>query len=131
MAIGNFGALITFSTSDTKILTFKEFKREASGRWSQISRISKKPKQQFLGPDLEKVTFTIELSANHGVKPRDTIEKIINHVNEGTPETLVIGSEKVGKNKYVITKASATWDEVWNKGELVRAKVDITLEEYV
>lgn len=29
-----------------------------------------------------------------------------------------------------INSISETWDEVWNRGELVRASLDLTLEEY-
>lgn len=131
MAIGSLGKLITFETSDKKILTFKDFKREKAGRWGAHNRIGKKPKQQFLGPGLDKVTFTITLSAQHGVKPRTTLDNIGKYVDNGTPAKLVIGTKRVGKNKFIISQTSEAWDMIWNKGELVKATLDITLEEYV
>ena len=131
MAIGSLGSLITFETSDKKILTFTDFKREKTGRWGKHNRIGKKPKQQFLGADLDNITFTIILSAQHGVKPRTTMDNIGKYVENGTPAKLVIGTKQVGSNKFIISKMSEAWEIVWNKGEVVRAKVDITLEEYV
>lgn len=131
MAIGSLGKLITFETSDKKILTFKDFKREKAGRWGVHNRIGKKPKQQFLGPGLDKVTFTITLSAQHGVKPRTTLDNIGKYVDNGTPAKLVIGTKQVGKNKFIMSQTSEAWDMIWNKGELVKATLDITLEEYV
>ena len=130
MAIGNFGKLITFETSDRRILSPQNFKREVSGRWASHPRILKKPRRQFLGPDTDKVTFTIKIDARHGVRPRKTLDAIEKHVRNGTPENLVIGGKKVGSSKMTINSASEPWDEIWNGGELVRASVDITVEEY-
>lgn len=130
MAIGSFGSKITFETSDKRIFTFGSFKREVSGRWASHPRIGKKPLKQFLGPDSDTVTFTIVLDATHGVKPRSTLGKIEKLITKGTPNYLVIGSRKVGSEKYVCTKMSEAWDEVYNRGELVRATLDLTLEEY-
>lgn len=128
--IGSFGETITFETSDAKILSFKGFKREIKGRWASHERVGKKPRKQFLGPEADTVTFTVTLNAWHGVKPRTTLDRIEQSVKNGTPEYLVIGNNQVGSGKMVITSASQTWDEVFNKGELVRASAELTLEEY-
>lgn len=128
--IGNFGKLIVFETSDARILQPKGLKKEVSGRWASHSRIGKKPLKQFLGPEADKVTFSITLDVNHGVKPRKTIKAIENYVKKGTPDKLVIGGEMIMDNKAIITAISETWDEIWNGGELIRASMDLTLEEY-
>ena len=131
MAIGSFGKLITFETSDEKILTFEEMQRKGEARWKEHDRIGKKPRSQFLGPGLDEFTMTIKLDARHGVKPRSTMTSIRKHRNAGTPEYLVIKGSKICTNKLAITKTSESWDEVWNKGELVRATMEITFKEYV
>ena len=82
------------------------------------------------GGGRRKVTFTIKLDARHGIRPRTTIDQIEKHVRSGTPESLIIGGKKVGSSKMTINSISETWDEVWNRGELVRASLDLTLEEY-
>lgn len=127
---GNFGKLISFTTSDKKILTFTGFKREGDARWKEHALIGKKPRKQFLGPGTDTVTFSIVLDARHGVKPRDTLLEIIKYRDTGKADHLVINGSKVCSTKMVITKTSDTWDEVWNKGELIRATIEITLEEY-
>lgn len=128
--IGSFGKTIVFETSDARILQPKGLKKEVSGRWTSHSRIGKKPLKQFLGPDADSVTLKIDLDARHGVKPRKTLEKIEKAVKKGTPEKLAIGGKMVSKYRMVITKASETWDEIWDHGELVRASIDLTFEEY-
>lgn len=128
--IGNFGSKITFETSDSKILNPTGFKRELSNRWGEHDRDEDKPLLQFLGADPAKVTFSIVLDARHGVKPRSTIKSLEKCITSGTPYSLVIGGSKVGSNKYVMTNLSETWDEIYDKGELVRATLNISLEEY-
>lgn len=129
--IGNFGKLIVFETSDRKILNFKNFQRTISANWAKHGRIGKKPLSEFLNPELQEVTFTIVLSAQHGVRPRKTIETIENAIENGWVEFLVVGAAKVGKNRWKITKMSETWDVVMNNGELAKATMNLTLEEYL
>lgn len=51
-------------------------------------------------------------------------------VETGTAERLVIGTRPVGKNPVRLTGSSETWDVIYNRGELARATMTITLEEY-
>ena len=131
MAIGHIGKTVVFETSDAKILNFKKMQRTVKGRWASHSRVGKKPKKQFLGPDADQLTFTITLNAEHGVKPRKTVENIEKLIRTGKPQTVVIGSKKVGSNKYAITEISENWDTILNRGEVVKITCDITLEEYL
>ncbi len=131
MAIGNFGSAIIFETSDNKVLNFTQFKRQVSSRWASHPRIGQKPVKQFLGPDIDKVTFTVILDARHGVKPRNILEVIDNSIIRGSPEYLIIGCRRIGSSKFVITSKSETWDEIFNNGELVRASMELTFEEYL
>ena len=131
MAIGHIGKTVVFETSDRKILNFTKMQRTVKGRWASHSRIGKKPKKQFLGPDADQLTFSITLNAEHGVRPRKTIENIEKLIRTGKPQTVVIGSKKVGSNKYAITEISESWENILNKGEVVKITCDITLEEYL
>lgn len=128
--IGNLGKTIVFEVSSEKVLTFKNLSETVKGRWTKHDRISQVPKQEFLGPDSSGITFQVQLSAMHGVRPRKTLEKIHTAVRKGTVLNFVIGGKKVGSNKWVITSVSDTWDCVYSKGELISATVSLTLEEY-
>lgn len=126
----NFGKLISFSVSDGKILTFSELKRDGEARWKKHEVVGAKPFLQFLGPGEDTLSLTIVLDARHGVKPRKTIDSIIAYRDAGKADHLVINGENITANKLVITQTSDTWNEVWNKGELVRATMEITFQEY-
>ena len=129
--IGSFGNHIIFETNDKKILTFDSFNQSISSRWTAHERIGLKPKQEFLGPSLRSITFNIVLNAMHGIKPRETMEKIEKIIEEGIVDILVIGTKQVGQNKWAIKDMSETWDTVMNKGELLQATLSLSLEEYL
>jgi phage protein U len=129
--IGNLGELITFQVSSKKVLTFHDMQRNVKGKWVAHDVIGKKPKSEFIGPDLQQVTLPIFLSSVHRVKPRKTIERIEKAVEKGTPFTFVIGGKKVGKHQWVIENMSDTWGEIIEDGRLVAANITLTLREYV
>jgi len=131
MSVGNWGSEITFEVSDKKVLTFAEMKRTVSGRYKQHPIIGKKPKSEFAGPEAAQIELSgVVLSAEHGVKPLKTLKKLEKAVEKGKAEYLFIGGKKIGKNKFVITSMSEAWEQIWNKGELARASVDLSLVEY-
>ena len=126
----NFGREIAFSVSDKKIFTFSELRREGEARWKKHETIGAKPRLQFLGPGGDTLSLTIVLDARHGVNPRETIEKINYYRDLGKSDHLIINGMKVTEHKLVITQTSDTWNEIWNKGELVRATMEINFQEY-
>lgn len=128
--IGNLGKEIIFETSDQRIFTFSKFSQKVSGRWSKHEVIRDKPKSEFNGADLRTITFTIVLDAHLGVRPRATLERLESFVENGEVDMLVIGNKRVGNGLWKMTDISETWDYLYSKGELVRANVDVSLEEY-
>ncbi|WP_088227781.1 phage tail protein [Desulfosporosinus sp. FKB] len=128
--IGYFGDII-FETSDQRILTFSGFKRDVKGRWEKHAVIGKKPVSEFSGPDLDTVTFTVNLNGSYGVKPRDEMERWAQYVSQGFAGVLVIGGRPIGDNLWDVQSVSEAWDTIFNQGELYSGKIDVTLEEYV
>ena len=125
MAIGTLGRNVVFEVSDDRVFTFSELTREVTSRWTNHEPQGVKPKPEFLGAGLQTASLTITLSA-----PRDVLEAIENMVENGTAETLVIGNRPVGSNPFRLTGSSEAWNTVYNRGELARATLTISLEEY-
>lgn len=130
MAIGNWGKVIKFEVTSNKSLTFSNFKRDVAGRWKDHPIVGRKPKGEFAGPDASGISIDVKLSAEHGVKPRATMERLEEAAECGTVDYLYIGGRKVGKGKLALKSMSESWDEIWNNGELVKAKVTLTFSEY-
>ena len=130
MAIGTLGRNVVFEVSDDRVFTFSELTREVTSRWTNHEPQGVKPKPEFLGAGLQTASLTITLSATLGVRPRDVLEAIENMVENGTAETLVIGNRPVGSNPFRLTGSSEAWNTVYNRGEVARATLTISLEEY-
>ena len=130
MTIGTLGRNIVFEVSDETALILQEMTRETSGRWAIHEDMGAKPKAEFLGPGLQAVNLTIYLSAGLGVRPRSVLEAVEGMVEAGTAEYLVIGNRPVGKDPFRLTGSSETWSTIFSRGELVKAALSITLEEY-
>lgn len=128
--IGYYGP-IKFETSDKRILTFDDFKRDSSVRSEKHAPIGRKPVKEFIGPELDTITFTVQFSAANGVNPRVDMEKWLRMCRAGEAHVLVIGKRGLGLDKWTVESVSQSWDVIFNKGELYSSKVDITLEEYI
>ena len=131
MAVGNWGKDIVFSVSDRKVQTFKDMTRTVGSQWATHSRIGRKDQAEYLRPTLQKITFTMELNALDGVNPRTMLNKLANLAERGTVNTLVIGGKRVGSYRWRITDISEEWETIYNGGELARAKVNVTMQEYL
>lgn len=128
--IGNFGKFITFKVNSKKILTFNNLSIQVSGRWNEHSIIGRTPKLEFGGPQLQTMSLEIYLSAELGVKPRATIEKLEKVVKKGKHAPFILNGKKIGGNEWVITDMSEAWECIFSKGELVSAKLNISMKEY-
>lgn len=128
--IGLLGSL-RFRVNDNKVFTFSNMKREVSASWNTMERIGQKPISEFSGPNLQTISLDIILDASLGVRPRQLLEILERMTESGQAKELVIGRKMVGKNKWVITKCSQAWDVILRGGELYRANVSLSLQEYL
>lgn len=127
--IGNWGTAIKFQTNDDKILTFNGFRRVDSVRINKHNIIGQKPKIEISGEELQSITFSIELNAMLGVKPRLIEKKLRLNLHNGTVAPLVIGG-KIICSKAMITSISSSYDTILRKGEILSMSLDITMTEY-
>jgi len=120
------------SSTNIKILTVDNFQRSGEGRWAthEIIGTQNKPLKEFLGPGLEKITFSVFLSANLGIVPENELEKLRNLRDNGVVCNFVLGSKPVTKNNCIVISLSEDHKIKDNKGQTVQATVNISLEEY-
>lgn len=130
MIIGCLGKKVVFEVSDKTVMTFNGLKKDVSGKWGTHNIISQKAKSEFLGANLQAISFTIHLNAMLGVRPIQVIDTLEKMVENGEHEILSIGCKKIGKHTWKITSISETYNTILNKGEVLSASVDLNLEEY-
>lgn len=129
--VGNFGSRIIFETSDRKILTFSGMTQKVSGKYAKHSASGQKDRPEFTGPGNRSISFKMLLDVNLGIRPKDVIASIEEAVENGETEYLVIGGRPVGQNKYYISFISETLDVIMNRGEIARASLQVSMEEYL
>lgn len=128
---GKIGALgdIVFKVSAKTIQTFDGLKIDSKTNYAKHTRHNRKPLLEFQYNDTDTASFSIYLSVFLGVNPRKMQNKIDQYRKKGKILTLVIGGKKYG-SKWVITSHSKEFERFDNKGNLLVAKSNISLEEY-
>lgn len=122
---------IRFRVTDGKVLTFKKLKREISATWNTMDRIGMKPLVEYGGPNLQTASLEITLDASLGVRPLKLLRQLERMAESGGAYELVLGRKMVGKNKWIITKCTQSYDIILRGGEIYRATVTLSLQEYV
>lgn len=131
MAIGNWGTAIFFSVSERKVLTFQNMNRTVGASWATHSRIGKKDQVEYLRPNLQKLTFDVTLDYGYGVNPRTMIERMERAAELGEIHPFIVGGKPVGRLKWRLTNVGEAWETIYNNGALTKAKLSITMEEYL
>lgn len=125
--IGSFGNVV-FSVSENKIQTFRDLKRDTSARYSDHEVIGAKAKREFLGPNLDSMSFTMELSSFRGVSPLSMEEILRKYCEKGEEQPLALGGKLFGE--FCLESVSAAYEVIDGDGGIVRAKLDVSLKEY-
>lgn len=127
--IGTFAG-VTFSVSDKTVKTFNNMKWQVSGKYAEHDRHLKRDLLEFLGPELETISFEMRLSVFLGVTPLTEIIKLRSIIQTGKTDRLVIGGKVYGSYKWAMTEMSVNLERFDNKGNLLVAMVDVTMKEY-
>lgn len=129
MLVG-FMADIPFIVSSRFIRTFDDYSRGSGGRWAQHDIIGDKPVLEFIGPDIEKISFSMQLRADQGINPANELEKLRKLRDSGKQFPLVIGGNMVTDNMWVMDSIDESVS-FWGKaGSMLGVKVSVTLREY-
>ena len=129
MLVG-FMAGVPFVVSKNYVRTFDDYNRSGSGRWAKHEIIAQKPVMEFIGPDTEKISFSMLLRSDMGITPNAELNNLRKMRDKGKAFSLVIGGRKIGTNSWVVESIGETVN-FWGKlGGILLVKVDITLAEY-
>lgn len=130
MLVGSLGE-VPFIVARGLVRTFSDYSREGSGRWAKHDLIGQKPVLEYLGEDLEKISFKMLLRADHGLNPENEVKKLRKMRDNGEVVVLILADKPVGNNSWVIESIGESvtfWDAFGNARSI---SVDISLQEYV
>lgn len=118
-----------FLTSSLYTKTFDDYTRSSGSRWATHNIIGAKPVQEYLGPELEQISFKIQLRLDHGVVPEQELKELRKLRDQGKNFTLVIGGKLIGRRWILKSIAEST--KYWSKlGTMLSVDVEVELEEY-
>jgi phage protein U len=123
--------VIIFEVSDSKVLTIDGFKRDNSVRFAKHDVLLKKPVSQYIGPDLDKISFKIMLNAKFGVDPKAEMDKLIYLHRDGEIVSILLGTATFGVYRWRIVSLGMPFEIIDNKGVCISCTLDISFEEYV
>lgn len=130
MLVGALGE-VPFIVARGLVRTFSDYNREGSGRWAKHDLIGQKPVLEYLGEDLEKISFKMLLRADHGLNPENEVKKLRKMRDNGEVVVLILADKPVGNNSWIIESIGESvtfWDAFGNARSI---SVDISLQEYV
>jgi phage protein U len=121
---------IVFIASADYLLTPTDYSRSGSARWSEHELLMRKPVSQFGGPGLEKISFSIILSADLGISPDDQLKKLRLMRDTGAVFPLVIGGKPVSDCYWRLDSLKTDTCYWFSDGSLQQCKVAVELTEY-
>lgn len=127
--IGTLGDIV-FSVSQNLVSTFDGLKWDTSAKYASHDRHLKETLLEFTGNEADTITFSMFFSVFLGVNPMAEITKLLEAERKGKAMRLVIGSKAYGTHKWVITKTAKGLEQFDKHGNLLTAKVDISLKMY-
>ncbi len=127
--IGSWGK-ITFAVSREEIRTFTGLKWESGAKYAVHDRHLQEPLLEFTGTEVESITFSMLFSVFLGTSPITEISQLLQAMRKGEVNRLVIGPKAYGTGKWVITKLSNALERYDNRGNLLVAKVNVTMNSY-
>lgn len=127
--IGTLGDVV-FSVSSRSVRTISGLKYDSSAKYTQHARHLKTPLAEFTGLASEGVSFTVLLSVYLGVDPKVSADRLREYLTKGICFYFILGTNRVGNYKWVITKLSRSDYRIDNKGNVLAVKVNVTLDSY-
>lgn len=130
-SIGSLGDIVFHVSSPKDILTIDNYGRDIKARLASHEIIGSKPLTEFLGADVQVLSFNIKLSAYRGVNPREELERLVQYAETGEVLTLVLGGRAIGEHKWLLESVKESVDYFDFDGTILASTASITLREYV
>ncbi len=129
-AIGSLGEVVFEVTSWGKIFTFDNYKKQVGVRISSHEIVMQKPILESLGPDTQKILFTIKLRKDCGINPEKMAATLQKYCEDGEALQFILDGKPVGQAKWVINTISENAIYMGLHGEILSSELELTLTEY-
>ena len=128
--IGAFNELV-FEVSTEKVITYDDYNRETKARYARHELINQTSVLEYLGRDLEEITFTMMFTISLGVDPAEETSKLRRMCLDGVADYLILGNTVVGENLWTIESVGEAKKAVDHFGKTIVSSVNVKMVEYV
>ena len=128
--IGAFGSRIVFEVSNKRVCTYDDYKRQSKARYATHNLLNQPPVSEYLAPDLETISFTMNFNRSLGVEPLDEAERVRELCRDGVADYFILGNRVIGENLWVISEAGEAVVSWNHSGKALVSSLDVTLTEY-
>ena len=128
--IGAF-ADIVFEVSSERVFTYDDYQRNSKSRFAKHELINQATVVEWLGRELEEITFNMKFSVTLGVNPKEEANRVRELCHDGVADYLILGNEVIGDNLWVIetlSEKATAWD---NAGNILFSELSVKMLEYV
>lgn len=128
--IGAFNELV-FEVSTERVITYDDYKRDTKARYARHEMINQTSVLEYLGRDLEEISFTMMFTVSLGVDPAEETSKLRRMCLDGVADYLILGNTVVGENLWTIESVGEAKKAVDHFGKTIVASVNVKMVEYV
>ena len=128
--IGAYGG-VPFQVSSDVVRTLEDAEWWGKARWSTHDRHLGHALTEFTGLEPDGFTFDMQLSAYLGIDPMQSLAMLWGYLRQGKPQPLVLGEKAYGKYRWSLTDMKIRLQNFDTHGNLLRATVSVTLQEYL
>lgn len=128
--IGAYGG-VPFQVSSDVVRTLEDAEWSGKSRWATHDRHLGHALTEFTGLEPDSFSFDMQLSAYLGINPMQSLVALWGYMRQGKPQPLVIGEKAYGKYRWSLTDMKIKLQNYDPNGNLLRATVSVTLQEYL
>lgn len=128
--VGAYGE-VAFEVSSETVRTLEDAVWSGKARWAAHDRHIGHALTEFTGLEPDEFSFELQLSAYLGANPMQELVKLWTYQRKGLPQPLVIGDHAYGKYRWSLISMSIKMQNYDSNGDLLRATVSVTLQEYL
>ena len=126
--LGIFGG-IKFEVSTLKVMTLRDLKRKARGRYATHEVFGHKSTLEFVGLEPDEITFDVQLMKRLGVDVQEEMWKMLDLVRGGQAHYLILGTHAYGQYKWVLESADFRHEYSDEQGDPTLVTATLTLKE--
>ena len=128
MKVGSLGDII-FEVKSDVIKTIRGITYTGTANISTHTRHNKTGLVEYTGEAPAQVSFSMRVSKYLNADPKEAEDKLKEYVRNGTAVKLFLGTEKIGRNRWLIKSFKSSVQSTDRKGNVADVDINVSLIE--